>query len=148
MQLLITFRVAVAARIAGRVPRSERSERRRHPFVDRRLGPPAYSTYLHPREHTTIDMSSTHVLYSRTTHRLEAPVVRTVKLRKMGGSIGATLPKDLAERLHLDVGDEVFVVATDEGLLITPYDPTFDKAMAVYRRGAKKYQNALRELAK
>lgn len=75
-------------------------------------------------------------------------MVRTVKLRKMGGSIGATLPKDLAERLHLDVGDEVFVVATDEGLLITPYDPTFDKAMSAYRRGAKKYKNALRELAK
>ena len=75
-------------------------------------------------------------------------MVRTVKLRKMGGSIGATLPKDLADRLHLDVGDEVFVVATENGLLITPYDPTFDKAMQVYRRGAKKYKNALRELAK
>ena len=57
-------------------------------------------------------------------------MVRTVKLRKMGGSIGATIPKDLAERLHLDVGDEVFVVPTDEGLLITPYDPTFHEAMA------------------
>ncbi len=75
-------------------------------------------------------------------------MVRTIKLRKMGGSIGATLPKDLAERLHLEVGDEVFVVATETGLLITPYDPTFKEAMAVYRRGAKKYKNALRELAK
>ena len=75
-------------------------------------------------------------------------MVRTVKLRKMGGSIGATIPKDLAERLHMDVGDEVFVVATDDGLLITPYDPNFEEAMAVYRRGAKKYKNALRELAK
>lgn len=75
-------------------------------------------------------------------------MVRTVKLRKMGGSIGATLPKDLAERLHLDAGDEVFVVATDKGLLITPYDPTFEKAMKAYRRGSKKYKNALRELAK
>ena len=75
-------------------------------------------------------------------------MVRTVKLRKMGGSIGATLPKDLAERLHLDVGDEVFVVPTENGLLITPYDPTFERAMTAYRRGAKKYKNALRELAK
>ncbi len=75
-------------------------------------------------------------------------MVRTVKLRRMGGSIGATIPKDLADRLHLDVGDEVFIVPTDEGLLITPYDPTFEEAMAVYRRGAKKYKNALRELAK
>lgn len=75
-------------------------------------------------------------------------MVRTVTLRKMGGSIGATLPKDLAERLNLDAGDEVFVVETERGLLITPYDPTFEKAMAAYRRGAKKYKNALRELAK
>jgi len=75
-------------------------------------------------------------------------MVRSVTLRKMGGSIGATLPKDMAERLHLDAGDEVFIVATDRGLLITPYDPTFDRAMAVYRRGAKKYKNALHELAK
>ena len=81
-------------------------------------------------------------------YSMEAGKVRTVKLRKMGGSIGATIPKDLAERLHMDVGDEVFVVATDDGLLITPYDPTFEEAMAVYRRGAKKYKNALRELAK
>ncbi|MDH3207480.1 MAG: AbrB/MazE/SpoVT family DNA-binding domain-containing protein [Gemmatimonadota bacterium] len=66
----------------------------------------------------------------------------------MGGSVGATIPKDLADRLHLDVGDQVFVVATEKGLLITPYDPGFEKAMAVYRRGAKKYKNALRELAK
>ncbi|MHB1195020.1 MAG: AbrB/MazE/SpoVT family DNA-binding domain-containing protein [Longimicrobiales bacterium] len=66
----------------------------------------------------------------------------------MGGSIGATLPRDLAERLHLDAGDQVFVVPTEKGLLITPYDPTFSKAMAAYRRGAKKYRNALRELAK
>jgi len=75
-------------------------------------------------------------------------VVRSVTLRKMGGSIGATLPKDMAERLHLDAGDQVFVVATEKGILITPYDPTFEQAMAVYRRGAKKYKNALRELAK
>lgn len=74
-------------------------------------------------------------------------MVRSVTLRKMGGSIGATLPKDLVERLHLDAGDEVFVVATDRGLLITPYDPTFARAMAAYRRGARKYRNALRELA-
>ncbi|MEQ9569787.1 MAG: AbrB/MazE/SpoVT family DNA-binding domain-containing protein [Longimicrobiales bacterium] len=75
-------------------------------------------------------------------------MVRTVTLRKMGGSIGATLPKDLAERLNLDAGDEVFVVETERGLLITPYDPTFEKAMAAARRGARKYKNALRELAK
>jgi putative addiction module antidote len=75
-------------------------------------------------------------------------MVKTVTLRKMGGSVGATLPKEFAERLHLDVGDQVFVVPTERGLLLTPYDPSFEKALAAYRRGSKKYKNALRELAK
>jgi antitoxin MazE len=73
---------------------------------------------------------------------------RKVTLRKMGGSVGATLPKDIAERLHVEAGDELFVVETDEGVLLTPYDPEFQKAMAAYKRTARKYRNALRELAK
>lgn len=75
-------------------------------------------------------------------------MVRKIILRQMGGSIGATLPKDMAERLHVDVGDEVFVVETEHGILITPYDPTFEDSMAAYKRTAGKYRNALRELAK
>lgn len=75
-------------------------------------------------------------------------MVKKVTLRRMGGSVGATLPKEMAERLHVQPGDEVFVIETDEGILITPYDPTFEKAMAAYERSARKYRNALRELAK
>ena len=75
-------------------------------------------------------------------------MVRKVTLRQMGGSVGATLPKDIADRLHVAAGDEVFIIETEHGVLLTPYDPTFDKAMTAYRRGAKKYRNALRELAK
>ena len=75
-------------------------------------------------------------------------MVRKIKLRQVGGSIGATLPKDMADRLKVEGGDEVFVVETDQGILITPYDPTFDATMAAYRRTASKYRNALRELAR
>jgi len=75
-------------------------------------------------------------------------MVRKVTLRQMGGSVGATLPKDIADRLHVAPGDEVFVIETDHGVLLTPYDPAFEKAMAAFQRGAKKYRNALRELAK
>lgn len=74
-------------------------------------------------------------------------MVKKVTLRKMGGSVGATLPKDLAERFHVQAGDELFVVETDEGILLTPYDPEFAKAMDAYERTASKYRNALRELA-
>jgi antitoxin MazE len=75
-------------------------------------------------------------------------MVRKITLRQVGGSIGATLPKDMADRLHVKPGDEVFAVETDRGILITPFDPLFDKAMAAYERTASKYRNALRELAR
>lgn len=73
---------------------------------------------------------------------------RKVTLRKMGGSVGATIPKDIADRLHVQAGDEIFVVETEDGVLLTPYDPEFQKAMAAYERTAGKYRNGLRELAK
>jgi len=74
-------------------------------------------------------------------------MVKKVKLRRMGGSVGATLPKEMAERLRVKPGDEVFMVETEQGLLITPFDPQFERAMEAYERGARKYRNALRELA-
>jgi putative addiction module antidote len=75
-------------------------------------------------------------------------MVKKVTLRRMGGSVGATLPKDMAERLHVGPGDEVFVIETGQGVLLTPYDPDFQRAMKAYERTASKYRNALRELAK
>ena len=75
-------------------------------------------------------------------------MTKKVTLRQVGGSIGATLPKDMAERLHVTAGDEVFAIETERGILLTPYDPKFERAMAAYRRTAGKYRNALRELSK
>ena len=75
-------------------------------------------------------------------------MVKQTKVRQAGGSLSATLPKDMVDRLHLEAGDSVFLVETDRGLLLTPYDPQFENALSVYRRGAQKYRNALRELAK
>lgn len=78
----------------------------------------------------------------------EIYMVRKVILRQMGGSIGATTPKNIAERFNLSQGDEVFISETDQGMLISPYDPNFNRAMAAYEEGAKKFRNALRELSK
>ncbi len=75
-------------------------------------------------------------------------MVKDITLRQAGGSVSATLPKGMAERLHVGPGDRVFALETDRGILITPYDPSFEKAMRLYERGAAKYRNALRELAK
>ena len=75
-------------------------------------------------------------------------MVRKVKLRQVGGSVGATLPKDMAERLNLEVGDRVLAVETAQGILLSPYDPTVEKALALAAKTAKRYRNALRELAR
>lgn len=74
--------------------------------------------------------------------------MRRQKLKKIGGSVATGLPKSMLERFHLEAGDEVTVVETADGLLITPFDPEFAAAMAAYERGAKKYRNALRRLAR
>lgn len=71
-----------------------------------------------------------------------------LKLRRAGGSICATLPKTMAERLHLAAGDTVLAIETDRGILITPYDPQTEEALTLATEVAKKYRNALRELAK
>ena len=75
-------------------------------------------------------------------------MTRELKLRRAGGSISATLPKDMAERLHLAAGDTVLAVETDRGILLTPYDPQTEEALALAAKTARKYRNALRELAK
>ncbi len=75
-------------------------------------------------------------------------MTRELTLRQVGGSIGATLPKDMAERLHLSAGDRVLAIETDRGILLTPYNPETERALAIASRVARKYRNALRELAK
>lgn len=75
-------------------------------------------------------------------------MVREITLREVGGSIGATIPRDMAERLHLAAGDRLLVIETDRGILLSPYDPEVEAGIALAARAAKKYRNALRELAK
>lgn len=75
-------------------------------------------------------------------------MVREITLRQVGGSIGATLPKDMADRLHLAVGDRVLVVETERGILLSPYDPDVEAGLALASDAARKFRNALRELAK
>lgn len=74
-------------------------------------------------------------------------MLKKVTIRKAGGSVVATLPKETADRYHLKPGDELFVIDTDRGPLLTPYDPHFDQAMEAYERFSRRYRNALKKLA-
>jgi putative addiction module antidote len=75
-------------------------------------------------------------------------MVKQTTIRAIGNSAGTIIPKPLLERYHLAEGDTVHLVETEEGILITPFDPGFEEAMEIYAEGAKKYRNAMRELAK
>lgn len=74
-------------------------------------------------------------------------MVKQIRLRRAGGSVSATLPKEMLDRMSLQAGDEVFAVDTPDGILITPYDGETARAIEVAREGARRYRNALRRLA-
>ena len=75
-------------------------------------------------------------------------MVRQVTVRQVGGSLGATLPKEIAERLRLVAGDRLFVTETERGILLSTFDPEVEKQLAIAGTMARKHRHALRELAK
>jgi len=75
-------------------------------------------------------------------------MANSVTVRKIGNSQGVILPKAELEQLGVSEGDKLFVVATPDGIRLTPYDDDFVKAMETARDFMGRHRNALRELAK
>ena len=76
-------------------------------------------------------------------------MVVALKLRAVGNSVGAVLPKEALSRLNAQAGDTIYLTeAPDGGFRLTAGDPEFAKTMALAEEGMRKYRNALRELAK
>jgi len=69
-------------------------------------------------------------------------------VRRVGNSLGITLPKAIVEQYHLNEGDEIHFVETEDGLLLTPFDPAFADWALAYEKTNKRYRNTLRALAK
>jgi antitoxin MazE len=86
--------------------------------------------------HSTIKAEEAHLM------------VKEVAARRVGGSIGTTLPKDMAERLHIEPGDRLFAIETEGGILLTPFDPVAQKALAIAAEAAKQFRGSLQELAR
>jgi putative addiction module antidote len=70
-----------------------------------------------------------------------------LRLVQIGNSLGVVLPKELLARLKLAKGDTIFVSDAPGGVLLSPYDPEFERHATTLRAIARRRRNALRELA-
>ncbi len=71
-----------------------------------------------------------------------------LKVRKVGNSLGFTLPADAARMLHVREGDAVYLTEGPDGFRITAYDPAFAAAMTAAEDFMARYRNALRTLSR
>jgi putative addiction module antidote len=69
------------------------------------------------------------------------------KLRKVGTSLGTTLPKDVIDRLGLREGDQLHIVLTSEGIMLSPYSPDFEAFLKAAEETTAEYRDALKALA-
>ena len=69
-------------------------------------------------------------------------------VRKVGNSLGVTLPAQAAQALRVKEGDALYLTEAPDGFRLTPYDPDFATTMEVAEGFMSRYKNALRDLAK
>jgi putative addiction module antidote len=69
------------------------------------------------------------------------------KIRKVGNSLGVTLPKPLIDKLHLKGGDKLTIEIKAAGLELKPADPAFEEWAEAYREANTDYKDVLNALA-
>jgi putative addiction module antidote len=79
---------------------------------------------------------------------MEAIMMQTLKIRKVGNSLGLVLPKEVVARLKVEEGDTVYLTDAQDGYRITPLDPDFAKQMATAEAIMREDRHVLRELAR
>ncbi len=75
------------------------------------------------------------------------PKARSLKIRKVGNSLGVVLTKDLLDALDVGEGDTVFPIRTPEGIALTAYDPDFAAVLEANRSFMRRHRDALKELS-
>lgn len=71
-----------------------------------------------------------------------------LKITQIGNSVGVALPKAALEKLHVAKGDQLFLVETPEGYLLTPYDPEVARQMEAAEAIMREDRDVLKALAK
>jgi putative addiction module antidote len=71
-----------------------------------------------------------------------------VKITQIGNSVGFALPKAALEKLRVAKGDQLYLVETPEGYLLTPYDPELARQMEAAEAVMREDRDVLKALAK
>lgn len=72
----------------------------------------------------------------------------TLKLVEIGTSTGAVVPNEMLMRLRVEKGDTLYAIETENGYLITAYDPAIADQLDAGREFMKEYKDTFKELAK
>jgi putative addiction module antidote len=76
------------------------------------------------------------------------PAGRTLKVRRIGNSLGVVLPKEILAKLRVGEGGELTVSDTPDGVALTGFDDETARQLEMMRDIMNRYRNTLRELAK
>jgi putative addiction module antidote len=74
--------------------------------------------------------------------------MHVLKLTQIGNSVGIILPKEALSRLKLGKGESVFLTETNEGYVLTPYDPALEEEISAGRAFMREYRDTFHQLAK
>jgi antitoxin MazE len=77
----------------------------------------------------------------------EAIMLKT-SVRRVGNGLGITPPKTVVENYHLHEGDELHILETKEGVVLTQYDPKFAEWAESFEKLDRRYRNTLKALAR
>ncbi len=70
-----------------------------------------------------------------------------LKIIKIGNSTGVVLPKEILARLHVELGDGLYLTETSTGVHLTPTDPDFEAKMTLAENIMRQDRDILKVLA-
>ena len=82
----------------------------------------------------------------RAENLSEGSKLTTVKVQKVGNSLGVVLPKEVLAKLGVTNGDDLFLIETQAGYQLTSYDPKFAEQVSVAEGIMKTRRNMVRKL--
>lgn len=71
-----------------------------------------------------------------------------VKVTQVGSSLGVVLPKSVLDRLKVTKGDQLHVVETPTGIVLTPLDPKVQEQLKLMDEVIGDYRETLEALAR